>query len=140
MLKFPFLRNKKTIHIEKIVWWAISIIYKTWIKFVHHSNHLSVIVARESFLVFNIRSCISFLNKINVFFILKYLKQDQVHWLKAYLCAPLDVNAKRFLRCFFSFYDNSRSCGLWPQQIMCSLWLLKIFSWPFGPARYLLLA
>ena len=50
------------------------------------------------------------------------------------------ISAKRFLRCFILFYDNSGSCGLWPQQIMCSLWLLKIFSWPFGPARYLVLA
>ena len=41
------------------------------------------------------------------------------------------LSAKSFLRCFILFYDNSRSCGLWPQQIMCSLWLLKIFSWPF---------
>ena len=38
------------------------------------------------------------------------------------------LSAKSFLRCFILFYDNSRSFGLW---------LLKIFSWPFGPARYL---
>ena len=49
------------------------------------------------------------------------------------------------------FYDNSRSCGLWPQQIMCSLCTMgqiglkssqksvvskmeciRTFSWPFG--------
>ena len=38
------------------------------------------------------------------------------------------LSAKSFLRCFNLYYDNSRSCGFWTQQIMLSVWLLKIFS------------
>ena len=37
---------------------------------------------------------------------------------------------------FILFYDIYRGCGLRPQYIICSLWLLKIISWPYWPARY----
>ena len=35
-------------------------------------------------------------------------------WWLTHCFNPL--TAKSFLRCFILFYDNSRSCGLWPQK------------------------
>ena len=41
---------------------------------------------------------------------------------------PIPVISNPKLPALFAQLLKSRSCGLWPQQIMCSLWLLEIFS------------